>query len=143
MLLFTGLLVIQFFRIDKTNPESDPSMDFLAVMQPPAEIGHLVKASCYDCHSNHTRYPWYANIAPVSWWLKGHIDHGKENLNFSEWGSYSEKKANHKMEECYDKISDKEMPLTSYLIMHSDARLTESQRTSITNWIANNFEIEN
>lgn len=123
--------IMQFFRIDKTNPPVVESLDFINITQPTTEIATMLKAACYDCHSHEARYPWYADIAPVSWWIKGHIDHGIEELNFSEWGKYSKDKADHKLEESYEKVEKKEMPITPYLITHADARLTEEQRAQL------------
>ena len=133
-ILYTLLLIfviMQFFRIDKTNPPVVQELDFINITQPSSEIAAMLKAACYDCHSHEVKYPWYTNIAPVSWWIKGHIDHGISELNFSEWGNYSPKKANHKMEESYEKVENKSMPLTSYLIAHSEARLSEEQRAQL------------
>lgn len=128
------LIIAQFFPIDKTNPTSEPSLDFLTIEKPPAEIATMIKNSCYDCHSNHTKYPWYTNVAPVSWWIKGHIDHGKEHLNFSEWGSYSAKKANHKIEECHEMVEGTEMPLLTYWLVHPEAKMSTEQRAAMVAW---------
>ena len=124
-------IIMQFFRIDKTNPPVDEKLDFITITQPSKDITTMLKDACYDCHSHQVKYPWYSNIAPVSWWVKGHIDDGVEELNFSEWGNYAPKKANHKLEESYEKVEKKEMPLTPYLIAHSEARLSEEQRAAL------------
>ena len=76
------LLLIQVFSIDKTNPPADPQDDFMTLTAPPVEIKTILKNACYDCHSNHTEYPWYTNIEPVSWWVKGHIKNGRRQVNF-------------------------------------------------------------
>lgn len=128
-------LLIQFFRIDQTNPTVTASQDFMAIMQPPADISNMMKSACYNCHSNETEYPWYAEIAPVSWWLKDHINEAREHLNFSEWGTYAEKKANHKLEEMYEEVEEGEMPLNSYTIIHGEADLTDEQREAFVAWI--------
>ncbi len=125
------LLLMQFFRIDKSNPISEPSEDFIAIVQPDTSITHLLKVACYDCHSNNTAYPWYTNIAPVSWWLKHHINEGREELNFSKWGAYTTKKRDHKLEECIELVGDAEMPLDSYTWIHKDAKLTKEQRIQL------------
>lgn len=128
------LVIIQFFRIDKSVPESNPQDDILVVENVPHEIGVILKTSCYDCHSNATRYPWYSNMAPVSWWLKQHVNEGREELNFSEWGTYSEKRKDHKLEEVDELVEKGEMPLPSYLWVHGDAKLSEKQRKQLMNW---------
>ena len=129
------LVIIQFFRIDKTNPTSDPAKDFIAMTNSPAEVAGMIKASCYDCHSNQSVYPWYTNVAPVSWFIKKHINEGRKHLNFSEWGNYEERRRNHKLEEFYGEVNQREMPLQSYLIIHSESRLTDEQVKKMTDWI--------
>lgn len=125
--LLAIFIIMQFFRIDKTNPPSDPAKDFLAISGASPEVGSLLKNACFDCHSNYTKYPWYTNIAPASWWIKGHINEGKEHLNFSEWGDYSKKKADHKLEECYEEVEERHMPLQSYTYLHPEAKLSDEQ----------------
>ncbi len=125
------LVVIQFFRIDKSTPVTDPSSDFLTAMDVPDDIKAVINTRCYDCHSYNSTYPWYAEIAPVSWWLKHHINEAREHLNFSEWTSYSPKKANHKLEECYEEVKEGEMPLESYTWMHSEAILSVQERKKL------------
>jgi hypothetical protein len=125
------LLAAQFIRIDKTNPSVDQSKDFIALTKPNAEVELLLKESCYDCHSNTTAYPWYTNVAPVSWWLKHHINEGREHLNFSEWANYTAEQQAHKLEEMEDEIKEGEMPLSSYTITHSNANLSLKQREQL------------
>lgn len=125
------LALIQFIRIDKTNQALTPQNDFIQVSGAEQEIATILKTSCYDCHSNEVTYPWYTNIAPVSWWIKHHINEGSEHLNFSEWGTYSAKKADHKLEECVEMVSEGEMPMWSYTLMHSNAKLDEAQKDKL------------
>ncbi len=126
--------VIQFFRIDKTNPPVVAEMDLFSMHDASPEIKATIKSACYDCHSNETVYPWYSNIAPVSWWLKHHIDDGRKHLNFSEWGTYELKKRNHKLHECEEEIEEGKMPMFSYTITHSDAKLTSEQKEELEDW---------
>lgn len=130
------LLLIQSVRIDKKNPVSSPEKDFMAIYPAPAALQQQLIRSCYDCHSNHTEYPWYSNIAPVSWWLKHHVNEGREHLNFSDWGSYDAKKADHKLEECVEMIQEGEMPMSSYTLLHKEAQLSEEQRLTLVNWFS-------
>lgn len=132
--LLAFFIVAQFFRIDKTNPDGDPTKDFINLKNPPSELAALIKDACYDCHSNLTKYPWYTDIAPFSWWIKGHIDHAREHLNFSDWTAYDAEKADHKLEECVEYVSDGRMPLKSYVLMHSEAKMTEAQRKAMADW---------
>ncbi len=131
VVLLIILVLIQFIRIDKTNPESDSTKDFIVVTKPNEEVTNILKTSCYDCHSNETTYPWYTNIAPVSFWIKHHINEGREELNFSEWGNYKPKRMNHKMEEAVELIENGEMPMSSYTLIHSDAELSATQKESL------------
>lgn len=134
------LVIMQFFRIDKTNPPSDPAQDFLTLNPAPADITQIMKDACYDCHSHQTAYPWYTNIAPVSWWIKNHIDHAREHLNFSVWTTYPPKKAKHKLEECYEEVEELHMPLKSYTWMHPEAKISEEQRAALVSWFKEKYE---
>lgn len=127
-ILLLAFVIIQFFQIDKTNPPVDETKDFLKINNTPEAIATQIKASCYDCHSNESKYPWYSNIQPIAWFLKNHIDEGREELNFSEFGTYKAKRQAHKMEECAELIEKDEMPLSSYTIIHKDAVLDASQK---------------
>jgi hypothetical protein len=133
------LVIIQFFRIDKTNPEVIQENDFITISNPPEDIAAIIKTSCYDCHSNETRYPWYTNISPIAWWVKHHINEGREELNFSEWGTFKEKRQKHKLEECIELIEENEMPLKSYLITHGDAKLSEDERKLLLEWLKEKY----
>lgn len=128
VVILVAFVIIQFFPIDKTNPAPTPGMDFLKIKNTPEETAALIRSSCYDCHSNETTYPWYANIAPASWLLKNHINEGRKNLNFSTFAVYEAKQQDHKLEECIEMIEKKEMPLDSYFLGHQDAKLTDGQR---------------
>ena len=127
--------LIQFKVIDKSPIEINPESDFLMIEQAPKEVVELLKTSCYDCHSNQTHYPWYSNIAPVSWWLKGHIDHGREKLNFSEWDSYSIEESDTLKVKSADMIEKKWMPILTYKIIHKESRLSDEQRALLIGWL--------
>ena len=124
-------LAIQFIRIDKTTEPINPTTDFIPVTSANSDITGILKTSCYDCHSNQPTYPWYTNIAPVSWWIKHHIDEGSHHLNFSIWGTYSEKRKNHKLKECIEMIEEGEMPMSSYTLTHREAKLTDAQKMQL------------
>jgi hypothetical protein len=132
--LLAVIVIMQFFRIDKTNPESDPTMDMFVAENVPADVQSIIKTSCFDCHSNQVRYPWYTNVAPVSWVVKKHINEGRDELNFNEWGTYSTKRKLHKLEEIEEEVGEAEMPLAGYLIAHGDARLSKQQKQQLMNW---------
>ncbi len=136
------LIIFQFFRIDKTNPPLDPAMDIAVVAQMPAELNNMIKESCYDCHSNEVKYPWYTNVAPLSWWIKHHINEGREELNFSEWGTYKSRRIDKKLKECAEMLEEGEMPLSSYTLIHGEAKLSEAQKSQLIAWFNSqrNFE---
>lgn len=126
-----ALIAIQFIRPDRSIPEYDTSQDFISMTNPNEQIKGILKAACYDCHSYETKYPWYDRIAPVSYWLNGHVRHGRGKLNFSEWGTYSAKKADHKLEESVEEVKGKNMPLSSYTWTHKEAKLSDEQRAEL------------
>ena len=140
--LIAVLIICQFFTIDKTNPTSDKSLDFGNVTSASAELSMILKASCYDCHSNEIKYPWYTNIAPISWWIKNHINEGTEELNFSIFGSYKSRRQDKKLKECIEIIYEGEMPMSSYTLIHRDASLTNDQKETLINFFTSlrNYE---
>ncbi|MDA0193761.1 MAG: heme-binding domain-containing protein [Bacteroidetes bacterium] len=135
-------LFLQIFQIDKINLPIDSSKDFIEITNPPDQIRDILKTACYDCHSHETKYPWYSNIAPVSWWVKDHINDAREELNFSEWGTYDLKKSNHKLDEMAEEVEEEGMPLTSYTLAHSEARLTGGQRKALVSWAKSQMKPE-
>lgn len=132
--LLVVLVVLQFFQIDKTNPAVDESKDFLKTQNTPEEIALIIKTSCYDCHSNESKYPWYSNVQPAGWFLKDHIDEGRRELNFSTFTDYELKRQDHKLEECIEYIEKDEMPLGSYTLVHREAALTEAQKNILIDY---------
>ena len=127
-------VAIQFIRPAK-NIAPRPSENDLADHYPtPPAVQQLLSVACYDCHSNTTRYPWYADIQPVGWWLASHVNDGKAHLNFSEFTTYSPKRAANKMDQLIDEVTDHEMPLASYRLGHPEARLTPAQTKLLADW---------
>ncbi|MFN0034922.1 MAG: heme-binding domain-containing protein [Saprospiraceae bacterium] len=106
----------------------------------PAEVEAILKPACYDCHSNLTHYPWYANVQPVSGWLAGHVKGGKRKLNFSEFTNRRLAFQNHKFEEVIEMVKEGSMPLKSYTWGHGDARLSEQQRVLLVSWAQSNMD---
>ena len=131
VVLLVAFIIIQFFPIDKTNPPPTPGMDFLRIKKSSPKIASLISTSCYDCHSNESKYPWYSDIAPSSWLLKNHINEGRKHLNFSTFATYEPKRQVHKLEECIEMIEKEEMPLDSYYLGHQDAKFTTEQRQEL------------
>lgn len=130
-------IIIQFFAIDKTVPQFDDTGDFLSIYDPPSEVETIFQSACYDCHSYETHYPWYSNIQPIAWWLQGHIEEGRDEMNLSLWDDYSMEDADHYLEEMIEVVEEEEMPLPSYTWAHSDARLTDTQREELATWVRN------
>lgn len=133
LLILTGFVIIQFFQPEKNLGEHG-SDDILAVHKVPADIAGILKESCYDCHSNVTRYNWYHKLAPVSWMINDHVVEGKDELNFSEWGNEDFYDKITSLEEISQETERKTMPLKSYLIMHRKAKLNEEQIEAIRQW---------
>ena len=125
------LIGIQFIRPSRRTPRVDPNSGFIALTATPPEMAKLIKTACYDCHSYETKYPWYANVAPVSWWMSNNIHEARKHLNFSEWGMYPNKKRVHKLEEAGEEVSEGNMPIPNYTWLHANARLTDEQRKSL------------
>ena len=100
----------------------------------PQEVSKILEKSCYDCHSNHTDYPWYTNIQPVGWWMQWHVNEGKRHLNYTEFASYEPKRARGKFKETVDQVKGDEMPLNSYLWIHRDEILSDSQKQILVIW---------
>lgn len=136
--LLLVLLTVQFIPVDRTTEKAEPAMDFLT-QQVSAPAAEMLKAACYDCHSNETEYPFYTSIAPVSWYIQKHINHGREHLNFSIWTSYSAEDREHILEEMIEEIEDNKMPLKSYRLLHGEARLSDGEKEELTNWLASYY----
>jgi len=144
--LLIVFVFIQVFRIDKTNPPVNKSVDFLTVKKTPESTAKIIRNSCYNCHSNESVYPWYSNVAPASWLMKNHIDEGRKHLNFSDFATYQTDQQLHKLEEAVEMVQNAEMPLESYLLGHQDARLSDAQRQELVDYftkIRTDIQIEN
>lgn len=120
--------VMQLFRIGKVEYKEPTTSGILSYEKPSIEVTKLLEETCLNCHSNQIDYPWYSEVAPISWWIADHIEEGREHLNLSEWAQYSNAKKEHKAEESWEEVEEKEMPLESYTYMHSEADLTAEQR---------------
>ena len=133
--IFIALLLVQLYPRPKKNVSTEAgSNDIAAVHQVSADVMEVLKTSCYDCHSNNTVYPWYSTIQPVALFMGNHVDEGKRELNFSEFGRYSVRRKYHKLEEINEQIKEGEMPLSSYTLIHRNAKLNENQKLLVANW---------
>lgn len=134
IIILVFIVVIQFIKPEKNQSLKTQVNNIERKFNIPSNTATILKSTCYDCHSNNTSYPWYANIQPVAWWLDHHIDDGKKHLNFDEFLTYSLKKQDHKLEELIESQTDQWMPLESYTLIHKDAHLTDEQRKSLITW---------
>jgi hypothetical protein len=124
-----GLLVfIQLWPVDRSNPPVTGEIEV------PLQVMEVLRAACYDCHSNETRWPWYGYVAPVSWLVTHDVKEAREELNFSEWNLLSDEDAEELREEVWEEVEEGEMPLRKYRWMHSDARLSDAQRRVLREW---------
>lgn len=137
--ILLGLLVLviaaQFYRPEKNLSASPPKTDLLVLHPAPPEVKQMLQVGCYDCHSDHTRYPWYAEVQPLGWWLAQHVRDGKRELNLSAFGELTRKRQATKLEEMVDLIERREMPLKSYTITHRDAVFTPAQIKQLNGWL--------
>lgn len=132
--ILTGFVIIQFIQPVRNNNNRLLPADITGIYQVPEKVQALFKATCYDCHSNNTQYPWYSNIQPIGWFLARHIKNGKADLNFSEFGSYPHRRQISKLNAIVHSLEDETMPLWPYSLMHKNARLTKNEKALIINW---------
>jgi heme-binding protein len=137
--ILTGFVVVfvavQFVRPAKNLSAAPPGPnDLVTRYGAPPEVKKILEVACYDCHSNRTRYPWYAEVEPNGWWLASHIRDGKDNLNFNEFAGYSKHTQAKKLEAIGDELTGHTMPLNSYTWIHKDAILSEAQIKLLTDW---------
>ena len=135
IIFLVAFIIIQFFPVDKSNPPVNQGMDFLHAKNTPEDIASKIRTSCYDCHSNETKYPWYSNIQPIGWFLKDHIDEGRKHLNFSIFATYEPKRQAHKISESVEMIETEKMPLESYLLGHHEAKMTQNEKKQIVDYL--------
>ncbi len=126
---------IQFIPVPKNQSDEVPKFDFLLAIEAPITIQKMIKASCYDCHSNNTNYPWYGRVRPFAWFLQKHIDEGKEELNFSTFQEYSGRMQREKVRSMISQIRDDEMPLKEYLWMHPEAEMSDREKAQLIEYL--------
>ena len=126
-----GLVVLaaaQLVPVSRTNPPVETEIPA------PADVREILRTSCYDCHSNESRWPWYAHVAPMSWLVAYDVKHARKHLNFSTWNAYDAKKRRKKMEELWEEVEGGEMPLWFYVPLHPEAHLDASELRSLRAW---------
>jgi hypothetical protein len=133
LVVCTVFIIVQFIRPER-NSGGSVEKSIGTTLTLPDSIQKILRNACYDCHSNSTIYPWYANIQPVGWWLGKHIRDGKRQMNFDEFSSYRPLRQYRKLKEVGDQIKSDEMPLPSYRIMHTESRLTAAEKEALLSW---------
>lgn len=136
MMLLVVLVGIQFIPISLNQNTTVPSTDFIKANGIPGNVSHILKTSCYNCHSNNTDYPWYSSVQPAGWLLEKHIKEGKEALNFSEFGASSTRRQRSKLRAMIGQVENGEMPLPSYTLLHPEARLSREEKNDIINYLS-------
>lgn len=131
-MVIVALVGIQFIPMSRNVSQDVPSTDFILTFKPTENVSNILKTSCYNCHSNNTIYPWYSHIQPVGIYLEGHINKGKKNLNFSEFGDYSGRRQKNKITSMIDQIKNDRMPLPAYTFIHHDAKLSREDKQMVT-----------
>ena len=129
LVLAAVFLGLQLVPVDRANPP------VLTEIVAPPEVAAILERSCYDCHSNKTRWPWYSRVAPVSWWVAKHVRQGRGDLNFTEWPLFDTQTQQYHLGEMKSEIKGMEMPLPSYLWIHRGARLDAEERGRLVEWI--------
>lgn len=129
------LVGIQFIPSRTNQDKAVPASDFMVINGVPENIRHILRTTCYNCHSNNTNYPWYSRVQPIGWFLQNHIDKGKADLNFSEFGSYSVRRQKSKLRSMVSQVEKGEMPLTSYTFIHREARLSQENKKVLIDYL--------
>ena len=132
--LLIVIIAIQFIQPVRNKSGQVLPADISKIYSVPDSVQCVLKNACYDCHSDNTSYPWYSNIQPFGWWLASHISRGKKELNFSEFGNYSDRRQRSKLFSIEKSIEDGSMPFPSYTLIHKNSRLTKEQKSLIINW---------
>lgn len=136
LVLLTLFIVIQFIQPARNISRQGFSTDLTKTFSVPDHVLIILQNACYDCHSNNTKYPWYAGIQPAAWLMASHIKEGKANLNFSEFGANSNRKQQSKLQAIANSIKDETMPLWSYNLIHKNASLSADEKILLLEWIS-------
>jgi hypothetical protein len=143
-LVLLGLLIVmQAIRPSKNISTAPQPNNIANVLPVDAETDKLLRTACYDCHSNNTKYPWYAEIMPIGYLVSNHVNGGKRKFNFDEFATYLQKqdKADHKLHEISESIESGYMPERSYQWLHKEAKLKDTDKQRIYNWVQQSRKI--
>jgi hypothetical protein len=128
IILLVALIGIQFVPIERTNPPVEIDVPVSA------ELKAVLRRSCYDCHSNETRWPWYAHIAPVSFLIASDVKEGRRQVNFSVWSQYTVSRRARKLKEITEQVEQNKMPQWYYVLVHPEAKLSAGDKEMIVRW---------
>jgi hypothetical protein len=131
------LIAIQFIKPQKNIHPGEQPKDISTLYAVPEDVDTILAIACKDCHSNNTRYPWYNNFQPVAWFLANHVKDGTRSFNLNQFATYPVARQYDKIEEIKKQIDNGDMPLSSYTIIHRDARLTDGEKNTIITWSEN------
>jgi hypothetical protein len=134
ILLVIVIVGSQFVRPARTNPATDPTRNLFNIRPVPAHVKSALDRACRDCHSNDTRWPWYSNVAPVSWFVIDHVNHGRSHFNYSDWSRYDAEEARRLLGAACRLSRKQEMPLSSYSWMHRHAHLSLAEIEALCAW---------
>jgi hypothetical protein len=134
VILFIAFIALQFVPNKMPKNAEAGKDDLVSSGILPSGISSILRTSCYDCHSSQTSYPWYSKVAPASWLLAKDIREGREDINFSEWGSYSKRHQIKNLQKIKEEVTSGDMPLKKYLLIHRRAKLSPEQKTALVNW---------
>ena len=141
VLVVAIVLVIQVIPVERNVSTVPPGQSFERTQKVPANVAAILKVSCYDCHSNNSRYPWYSELQPGAWFMAQHIKKGRDELNFDEFNNYSKRRKKAKIKSIISQIEKDEMPLKSYLLLHPDAGLTPNKKKVLLQFFQSELEL--
>jgi Haem-binding domain len=131
------IIALQFFKPDTVNPVEDKSKFISAKYQIPDNVLQRLEKSCFDCHSYRTKWPWYSNISPVVYLINRDVKEGRKHLNFSVWTDYDKARMIKKLDGIVTEVKDGEMPMSIYLPMHPEAKISDTDAKMLMDWAKN------
>ena len=134
LIVIGGTFAIQLARPARTNPPTDPARTLMTVTHAPDDVNAVLERGCRDCHSHDTRWPWYSSVAPVSWFVINDVNSGRRHFNYSDWARYDRDKIPQLLKDICEQTRTGEMPLSSYLWVHPDSRLSDRDVSLLCDW---------
>ncbi len=128
------LIAAQLVPVRHNNPPVESAQTLFAVEKVPPGVQSALRRSCQNCHSNQTAWPWYSCVAPTSWMVASDVHRARKAMNLSEWGSYSAKRKEERLEEICEQITNGDMPDPKYVLVHRSARITPEERNAVCKW---------